>query len=248
MNGFVEDRSVLSRRASPPDVVVHYGALPEQIADVRYGKKNAAHRPLAIVIHGGFWRPAIDRTHTGPMCEAIANEGWTVASIEYRRIAGQPDVTTGDVVDGVAKIPELTENHSGKAIVIGHSAGGHLCLYVAAKNSASSLIGAIALAPAADLRMAEGLQLGDGAAAAFLGAPAAQRADLDPVRLASPTIATTLIHGMQDAVVPISLAEAYVAKHPVARLVRVENCGHFGVVDPLSSAWSTVIEELKRLS
>lgn len=244
---FVEDRSVLTRSASSPNAVVRYGELPEQIADVHYGKRNAEHRPLVVVIHGGFWRPAFDRTHTGPMCEAIANAGWTVASIEYRRIPGQPDLTIEDVSDAVAKVPTLTQHHSGQIIVMGHSAGGHLCLYAAA-NARSALIGALALAPAADLQMAEQLNLGDGAAAAFLDVPAIKRADLDPARMPSPTIATTIVHGLQDAIVPIAVAESYAAKHAKTRMVRIDECGHFAVIDPLSSAWPTVINELRRFT
>lgn len=241
---FVEDRSVLSRPASPPDNVVRYGELPEHVADIRYGKNNAERRPLIVVIHGGFWRPAFDRTHTAPMCEAIASAGWTVASIEYRRIPGDPDATVQDVIEAVLKVPALAHHHSGRTIVMGHSAGGHLCLYAAAKSASPALLGALALAPAADLQMAEQLKLGDGAASAFLGVPASQRADLDPARLPSPRV-VTIVHGLQDEIVPIALSEAYAAKHPATRLMREDRCGHFAVIDPLSSAWPTILNELR---
>jgi acetyl esterase/lipase len=196
---FIEDRSVASRPAAPPDTTVHYGQLAEQVADVWYGKSAPQHKPLLIMIHGGFWRPPIDRTHTGPLCEALANMGWTIASIEYRRIPGKPDASAVDVCAAVAALPGLIERHNGKAIVIGHSAGGHLCLYAAARSDQPKLIGVVALGPAADLQMAESLNLGNGAAQAFLGVPAAQRVDLDPVRLPAPAAQVAIVHGMQDA-------------------------------------------------
>jgi pimeloyl-ACP methyl ester carboxylesterase len=131
---------------------------------------------------------------------------------------------------------------------MGHSAGGHLCLYAGVANSTSTLIGAVALAPAADLQMAEKMKLGEGATAAFLGVSAAERADLDPARMASPTIDATIVHGLADAIVPVALAESYVAKHPATRLTKLDGCGHFAVIDPLSTAWPTVIHELRRFT
>jgi acetyl esterase/lipase len=247
MTAFVDDRSVLSRKAAPPDEVVRYGELDEQIADVRFGKDNAAQRPLIILIHGGYWRPSIDRTHTGPMADAIAAAHWTVASIEYRRIPGNPNATLDDVADAILQLPALIKYHNGKVIVIGHSAGGHLTLW-AAVQYAKFLIGAIALGPAADLQYGYDHAIGNGAVLAFLGAPPKERTNVDPCAMLSPTIATTIIHGGQDAIAPIAMAENYVARHPSTRFARLDNCGHFAVIDPLSAAWSRVIEELNRLS
>jgi acetyl esterase/lipase len=244
---FVEDKSVLARSAAPLDATVRYGDLDEHIADIRYGKDNAAHRPLIILIHGGFWRPAFDRKHTGPMAVAIADAGWTIASIEYRRIPGNPDATLSDVSQAISRLPSLVKQHNGKAIVIGHSAGGHLALWAAVK-SAMSLVGSVALGPAADLQYGFDNKIGDGAVLAFLGSPPAARSDVDPCVMPSPQIATTIIHGEQDVIAPIAMSENYLARHPHTRLVPVDHCGHFAVIDPLSSAWSRVIEELNRLS
>jgi acetyl esterase/lipase len=247
MSEFVDDRSVLARPARMPDEVVRYGDLAEHIADVRFGKDTATRRPLIILIHGGFWRPAFDRMHTGPMAVAIVDAGWTVASIEYRRIPGNPDATFDDVGSAISKVPSLVKRHNGKAIVIGHSAGGHLTLWAAVK-CASSLIGALALGPAADLQYGYDHAIGSGAVLAFLGVPPAERSDVDPCVMASPQIATTIIHGLQDVIAPIAMAENYQLQHPNTRVVRLDQCGHFAVIDPLSTAWPHVIEELNRLS
>jgi len=244
---FVEDRSVLSRPAPSPDAVVRYGELAENIADVRYGKKEPSHRPLAILIHGGFWRPAFDRMHTSPMSAAIAAAGWTVASIEYRRIPGNPNAMLDDVRRAILQLPLMTNQHNGQAIVLGHSAGGHLALW-AAVACAPLLIGALALAPAADLQYGYDNAIGDGAVRAFLGSPPDQHRDFDPCRMACPSIATTIIHGKQDAIAPLAMSENYLSRHQTTRVVRLDNCGHFAVIDPLSDAWPSVIAELERLS
>jgi acetyl esterase/lipase len=244
---FVDDQSVLTRVATPANTLAPYGDLAEQVADVRYGKNDPASRPLIILIHGGFWRPQFDRGHTGPMSAAIAEAGWTVASIEYRRIPGDPDATLNDVRSAIVKLPTLLNQHNGQSIVVGHSAGGHLALWAAVK-CAKALIGAVALGPAADLQYAYENKIGSGAVLAFLGVPPAERSDVDPCSLPSPTIATTIIHGVQDAIAPIAMAENYQTRHPNTRMVRLDNCGHFAVIDPISAAWPQVIEALNRLS
>jgi pimeloyl-ACP methyl ester carboxylesterase len=64
----------------------------------------------------------------------------------------------------------------------------------------------------------------------------------------SPAISVTLVHGDEDEVVPISLAESYQAAHPSARLVKLRGAGHFAVIDPRTDAWAVVVAELARLA
>jgi acetyl esterase/lipase len=242
-----EDRSVLERPATPPDEVVTYGSEPEHIVDVRYGSEGANARPLAVLIHGGFWRPRYDRVHLGPMAMALAAGGWTVANVEYRRVPHHPNITVGDVTAALQALPGKVGRHNGRMIAIGHSAGGHLALWAAARRPSAQLHGALALAPAADLQLAHDLNLGDGAAFAFLGEAPAARTDLDPKRMPPPEIGATIIHGDADDIVPLAVGESYVATHSRARLVRLAGVGHFAVIDPLSAVWPTVVAELERL-
>ncbi len=244
---FVDDRSVLTRAVAAPDTTVSYGTLPEQIADVRFGDERAIHRPLVVIVHGGFWRPSIDRMHTGPMAVALAEKGWTVAAIEYRRIPGQPDATIEDVRNALVTLPERIAKHDGRVLVVGHSAGGHLTLWAASARPTERLVGALALGPAADLRLAHERNLGDGAAMAFLGVDPEQRADIDPKRMPSPQIPTTIVHGLQDEIVPVALAESYVESHPQVKLLRLRDAGHFAVIDPRSHEFPSVRKELERL-
>jgi acetyl esterase/lipase len=243
-----EDRSILTRAAPPPDEVVSYGREAEHVADVRHGGDRAARRPLVVLIHGGFWRPSFDRAHTGPMAAALAQAGWTVAAVEYRRAPRHPDHTVDDIALSLHTLPGRVSQHDGRVVVVGHSAGGHLALWAASRRPIPQLHGALALAPVADLRLAHELDLGDGATLAFLGEEANQRADLDPKRMPTPAIGTTIVHGDADEVVPPSLSDSYTAAHPRVRLVKVRRTGHFAVIDPLSDAWPVVVAELERLA
>jgi acetyl esterase/lipase len=243
-----EDRSVLARLADPPDRIEAYGPLPDQVADIRSGPVEAAHRPLLLLVHGGFWRPHIDRAHTGPMAMTLAAAGWTVASLEYRRVPGAPDLTLHDLTVAVRTLPTRLGRYDGRLILVGHSAGGHLALCLASLGPHPALCGVLALAPAADLQLAHELDLGNGAVAAFLGTSPETRQDLDPRRMSSPAMPTAILHGAEDGVVPASVSRAYVLAHPQTRLSVLSGAGHFALIDPLSAAWPHVGSELERLA
>src|SRR4029079_16050110 len=134
------------------------------------------------------------------------------------------------------KLPSLATRHNGNVVLIGHSAGGHLVLWLTAARRTPQLIGTLALAPAADLQLAHEMNLGDGATLAFLGVSPVASPDVDPRQLPSPTIPTTIIHGDKDVVVRLPVAESYVAAHPGVRLIRLAGVGHFAVIDPLSDS------------
>ena len=243
-----DDLSILTRPARAPDDAVTYGPGPDQIADVRFGTDGAEGRPLVLLVHGGFWRPQYDRTHTGPMAEAIAAAGWTVASTEYRRVPGEPDKTLQDVSDALVRLPAKISRHNGNVVLVGHSAGGHLVLWLTVARRTPQLIGTLALAPAADLQVAHKLNLGDGATELFLGTDPKMRPDVDPAQLPSPQIPTVIVQGDRDVVVRPPVAESYVSKHPSVRLLRLGGVGHFAVIDPLSAVWSAILDEVGGLS
>src|SRR5689334_24945863 len=88
--------SVLDRPAPPPDLTLRYGPLPEHVVDLRFPLVVPGRAaPLIVLIHGGFWRPAYDRTHLGPMGHALAAAGYMVAVPEYRRAGMAQEGWTG---------------------------------------------------------------------------------------------------------------------------------------------------------
>lgn len=240
----MEDRSVLTRPTPEPELTLRYGAAPEQVADVWPGDSRAAGRPLAVMIHGGFWRPEYDRAHTRPLAAALRGAGWTVVSIEYRRSPANPDLTLADVGAALIAATGVDAPHNGSTVVLGHSAGGHLALWAAAAAPAPGLVGTVALAPVADLELAHRLNLDGGAVADFLGGSPDGRPDLDPVRMAAPASAVVIVHGGQDEVVPPKVGESYAAAHPATRWLPVAGAGHYALIDPLSAAWPVVVGTL----
>jgi len=237
-----EDRSVLSRSASAGTRLWRYGPDPDQVADIYLPDDRAPTRRPVVFVHGGFWSPEYDRSHARPLAQALSERGHVVVLMEYRRVPGDPDLTIGDLLFGVSEVAEgVPEAAEQRPLLVGHSAGGQLVLWLASMGVEADIV---ALAPVADLASAHDQSLGDGAVAAFLGCLPRERPDLDPM-LIEPVSPVVVIHGAHDTLVPIDLSRRYAASHG-ARLVELSDAAHFELIDPDSNAWATVLEELDR--
>ncbi|HEX6499969.1 MAG TPA: alpha/beta hydrolase [Micromonosporaceae bacterium] len=268
-----DPREVLTRPAPPPDLTVRYGEHPDHVADVwlpdsdggaRPGSGTGA-RPLVLFLHGGFWKAEYDRAHTAPLASDLAERGWPVASLEYRRV-GQPGGgwrgTLDDVAQAVAAVPGLLAARvpgldPARPVLAGHSAGGHLALWAAhrAAHSDSPPRGVLALAPVASLAEAYRRHLDDDAVVGLLGGDPSRVPDryrqADPAALVPLGVPAVVLHGTEDVQVPLAVSERYVdaarsAGDPV-QLTVLPGVEHFGLIDPRSSAWPAVLAALTRL-
>lgn len=241
---------MLRRPGSAPDVVLRYGPRDDQIADLRV--PVAVPTALIVLLHGGFWRAEWDRIHTRSMADGLAAAGFVVVSPEYARTGGGGGwpTTFDDVALAVASLPGLVEKTIGRrdasrAVLVGHSAGGHLALWCASHRLPDAYQGVVALAPVADLAEAYRLDLDGGAVAALLGAipdEAPDRYDLaDPCRLPAPTVPVVVVHGAADVQVPPALSRRY-ASHAGAQLRVLPGVQHFELIDPRSVAWPVVLD------
>ncbi len=262
---------VLTRAARPPDHVFPYGPRDDQIADLWLPEGRGSGRPLVVFLHGGFWRSAYDRLHTRPLAEGLAAAGYAVCTPEFRR-TGQPGGgwpgTFDDIAAAVDAVPRLAAQAAGDAVdprrvvVAGHSAGGHLALWAAARHrlpadspwhtapaAESGVAGVVSLAGVCDLAECYRLGLDGGAARDLMGGDPDGRpgeyAAADPMRLVPVGVTVALVHGTVDQRVPESMSVEYQRKLSEAgddaRLWLLAGCGHFEVIDPLSEAWSAVL-------
>ncbi|MDV9179020.1 prolyl oligopeptidase family serine peptidase, partial [Streptomyces sp. W16] len=160
----------------------------------------------------------------------------------------------------------LPQDDPRRTVITGHSAGGHLALWAAARHvlpkdapwrtdAPAALRGVVALAPIADFTVAEKLAVCEGAAGQLLGGEAkfAERLPYaDPTLLLPTGIATTLVQGRADVDVPQAVAESYAdaaAKSgEVVGLTLLEDVGHFPLIDPAADACAVVAEEIAQLA
>ncbi len=246
--------SVLDRVATSADHTVSYGPAPDQVYDVRLPTGSPCDVTV-VIVHGGFWRPATDRQHTGPQAEALADHGFHVIVPEYRRATrgGWPQLSNDllAALDAVCSNADLPES----VILVGHSAGGHLVTWLAAQEHlplAARIRGVVALAGCIDLHLVHALGLGDGAAKALMGSEPLQEPDAwrraDPAMLGNPPMPVVTLHGSRDQHVPPSVSRSYAAAVPQAQLYVIDGADHFDLIDPQSAAFATVTHTLTSLA
>jgi acetyl esterase/lipase len=257
------------RGATGPDVVHRYGTSPDQFVELTLPGGRAAV-PVAVVLHGGFWRATYGVELARPLAADLAAAGWAAVAVEYRRVGagGGWPATLTDVAAALDCLPGL-DGHPGVAgrldlsrlAVIGHSAGGHLAAWAAGRHRlpagasggapAVRVTDAVLQAGVVDLAGALVADLGDGAVRDFLGEPPgehpARLAVADPVRLLPTGARVLCVHGAGDDVVPVRQSERYAAAARAAGdtvEIRVVPGDHMHLIDPGGDAWRIVREWL----
>jgi acetyl esterase/lipase len=256
-------QSILDIPAAAPGIHIAYGGDEFQFGEL-YAPEGKGPHPVAIVVHGGYWRARYDLRHIGHFCAALAKEGIAAWSLEYRRIGnaggGYPG-TLDDVRAGGMHLQKIAAQHDldlRRVVATGHSAGGHLVLWLA-KQKAVALRGVVPLAPVADLRRAWELKLSGNVVAEFLGGSPAEVADryraASPIEMVPLGVKQRVIHGDRDDVVPLSISREYVEaarkSGDDATLTEPEGAGHFELIDPVTSkgagAWRQVRDTIEKL-
>jgi acetyl esterase/lipase len=247
-------------QAPPPDRTIAYGPHLDQVIDLR--RPAGRPRSLLVLLHGGFWRPAIDRTHAAPLAQALAEAGYLVAVPEYRR-AGFPE-TFDDIAAAIDLLATRRVELAGEElpiVLVGHSAGGHLALWTAARphlpahspwHTDRTPDAVVALAGCSCLTLCDDWKLGEDATSAMMGGRADRHPDryalADPAQLLPLTVPTVLIHGTDDERVPVEMSRIFVdrarAAGPAPRSVELPGASHFTLIDPLSSAWPVLLDAL----
>ncbi len=219
-----------------------YGDHPAQFAELTL--PTGEPRGVAVVVHGGFWKPEYGIEYARPLVPSLVAEGWAAWAIEYRRGEGAA-ATLGDVAAAIAACPI----ESMPRAAIGHSAGGHLAIWAAAQDLGITHV--VSQAGVLDLRAAYDDGLGGGAVERFLGhPPSTLDKGMDPIRQLPLGVPVWCIHASGDEDVPLSQSQRYVeatrAAGGDATLVEVEG-DHFTVIDPASSAWASTLTWLRSL-
>ncbi len=239
-----------------PDAVARYAAHGDGLIDLHLPARSVEPRPLVVFVHGGFWKQAYDRLHARPLARALAEQGYVVALPEYRRVgegaAGGWPTTATDVEEAVTRLPDLLAGLGVTATsttLVGHSAGGHLVLWLA--NQGLDVDRVVALAPVADLRFAATTGMGGGAAVALLGGTPDERPDVydeaDPAtRLADrPACPVVVVHGDRDDDVDVESSRRLSATYPWVDYRELAGTGHMELIEPESDAWPDVVEAIR---
>lgn len=260
---------VLALPAPPADHRITYGPAPLQFGELRLPAGRGPF-PVIELIHGGCWLSEYDIAYTRPMAAALAARGYAVWNVEYRRVGdpggGWPgtflDVAAAtDHLRGLAKDFPLDTT---RVVVVGHSAGGQLALWLAARPKMPSgsplaataplrIAGVVSLEGITDLRTYGAVKTGCNASVDQLmdGTPADvpdRYAQVSPIELVPIGVPVRLLSGDLDHTVPREQATTFAARARAAgdnvEWTAVPNAGHFEVTSPKTPAWAQVLSAI----
>ena len=229
--------------------------------------------PVVVLIHGGCWLSEYNAAYMTHISAALTKAGYATWNLEFRRVGnlggGWPG-TFLDVAQGTDYVRELAKTYPllpKRVVVLGHSAGGHLALWLAARHKLPrtsplrsknplKLKGVVALAGIPDLA-AYSADPGscNSVVAQLLGGQPAEVPERyaagSPSQLLPLRVPVRLVQGAQDPIVPVSQAQSFAAlaqaKGDDARVLLLPNIGHFDLVHPNSPAWPTIEQTVKDL-
>ena len=266
---------LLSRPRPTATEHITYGADPNQVIDLWMPAPSASPPPVVVMIHGGCWTAAV-ATHTIMDWAAadLAARGVAVWNIEYRGVdqpgGGYPGNLSrrggGGGQAGRRGRETRGSAFSGPFVVLGHSAGGHLALWSAARRRlprTSPLHTAhpmpvkavIDIAGIPNLETDLDTVCGADPVHAMTGAPTPEHpdiyADTSPAHLAPTGVPTWVIHGSQDSTVFAKVGDAY-ADLARARGDHVQVLtppgGHTEEISPGSAAWNEIAALVVKLA
>lgn len=264
-------QDVVALRAPQPTARIAYGDDAPQFGHLRLPDGAGPH-PVVIFLHGGCWLAEYDIAHVGTLEQAIADEGYAVWSLEYRRVGDRGGGWPGtflDVARGADHLRALATRYPldlTRLVAAGHSAGGQLALWLAARGSLPDtselwtadplpIHGVLGLAPAADL---EGLQRAGtcgGAVGRLMGGSPGRRPEryraASPMQLVPIRAEQAVIVGAHDQTWSPA-GRAYVERAREAgdtsvRLVEAPDSGHFELIVPTTTTWRLVRDTLRGL-
>jgi len=237
---------------------VRWGDGADHVADLHLpreeGRFTTAHgTPCVMLLHGGFWRKAYDRSLMTPLAEHLANLGLIVWNVEYKRWSEDDEGVWQDTVSDVLRAWGHVELLEGvdplRSMVMGHSAGGHLALLIASLAERKPWL-CVAQAPISDTVAADAAGLSDGGDATrrwagtlpTSGAP--PWANLNPINLAQST-SLLVAHGDKDLDVPPTMSEAFVrrmrAQGAAVEHLRLD-ADHYSIIDPASKGTQPLLD------
>ena len=211
----------------------NYGDDPSQYG-VLYGEG-----PVAVLIHGGFWKAEYDLTLMDALAEDLVARGWAAWNIEFRRLGnggGVPE-TLEDVGAAIDHLATLDVDRS-RVVAIGHSAGGQLAAWAATReNPHVAVTGVVSQAGVLDLQRAAELNLSNGIVERFLkGHPSSLASPIERLPLGVPALLT---HGGRDDIVPLEISERFALESGATLIVEPDE-DHFGHLDPGNALWKAV--------
>jgi len=237
---------------------------------ITYGNEKSQYGELYIpetacigvvcLLHGGFWTMPYGLDQFEKIAEELTKLGYCVWNIEYRRI-GEADRhwrdTFDDAINAINKLTDITDTYHqvdlNNVFVAGHSAGGHLAIWLNSQNLKINIKKFIGLSPILDLEMAYYENSGNGAVEKLLYGKPDEFPERylygSPINFCLKNSLELIIHGKIDEEIPIKWSKAYYEKisrfTDKVNILELASCGHMDFLDPESNAFEKLKSSLK---
>lgn len=268
--------------SKPADIRSRYGPAPPQFGELRLPDRRGPH-PVAVVLHGGCWLSIYaDLRNADALADALRDEGIATWNVEYRCVDQEGGGWPGTFLDAGSAtdhLHSLAADHDldlDRVITIGHSAGGHLALWTAARHRLPTysplwiadplpLRGTVVLGGPGDLKRFvphADAECKQGVVTELLGGAGVTSEKLvermegrfrcgSPAELLPLGLTQVVISAEHDWVVPPALGEAYAAAareagDPVEHVI-VPDASHHEFMVPGSVTWPAVRQAVHSL-
>jgi acetyl esterase/lipase len=265
--------AVASLTAPPPTARESYGTDSLQFGELRV-PKGRGRFPVVVLIHGGCWLAQYDYHYMNAMAQSLADSGFAVWTIEFRRVGNSGGGWPGtflDVANAADHLRDLARRFpldTNKIVAVGHSAGGQLALWLPTRRrltpesplyvkSPIRIRGVLSLEGITDMgAYARARSTGCSAATPRVtgGMPdsvAERYLQVDPISRVPLGVPSRLLHGYLDTTVPMDQARSFAARAHAAgddsQWTLLETSGHFDIVSPATSVFQHVLGELQAL-
>ncbi|MEA3501360.1 MAG: type II 3-dehydroquinate dehydratase [Actinomycetota bacterium] len=251
-------RHLVARAAWPVETIA-YGPDPDNVGDLRIPHGPGPH-PVAVLLHGGFWRNTVARDLLDAAAVDLTERGWATWNVEFARVGGGGGwrATTADVAAAVESLTEFAEGHRldlERVVVVGHGSGGHLALQAAVGAGELPILAVVALAPIGDLEAAHRAGIGADAVSAFVRRTPEQSPErysaASPIRNLPIGVPLLIVHGDEDDRIPAAISRAFAGRAAdegdTVVYHELEGVDHGELINPGTRAWARVAEEIDRL-
>ena len=258
---------LLERPRPEPNETIAYGTDGLQVADLWLPAGRGPH-PTVLMVHGGCWQTEIaDRKIMSWIADDLRKRGIAVWNIDYRGVDRDGGGYPGTFLDAAAAADALRDAAPkynldiSRLVATGHSAGGHLALWLAGRSrlpAGSSLRSAnpvpihavVSLGGLPDLEEAA-REPGSGCGTEVIAKISGGRfAETSVPRLAPLGVRQVLINGLQDRIIPTAYAEGYAAPMRVAgdrvEVRMIDRTGHVELIAPETRAWAAAVAEIEK--
>jgi arylformamidase len=239
--------------AQDAEIGLKYGPSPRQTIDYFPAKNDDPQTPLALFIHGGWWRSLdpklFSQTAAGPNAHGISV---AVAGYDFC-----PQVPIAAIIEQMCSACLfLWRKHRKRIFIYGHSAGGHLAACMLARqwkvsasdapddlvSAAYAISGVFDLAPLARISVNEDLRLDD-----------AEARRVSPLHWKVPPRRTldAVVGGIESAEFlrqSRDMADGWGARGVATRYEEIPGANHFTVVDPLGDSKSAMTKRVVQLA